>query len=66
MSERWRRRTEVSEQRTWIEAEVYDVNGDVIISFRVLKLYITHGENEFLFISLVKLMCDHLTETSAQ
>ena len=37
----------------------------MIISFRVLKLYITHGEKEFLFISLVKLMCDHLTETSA-
>lgn len=45
MEERWRRRTEVNEQRPCIEAEVFDVNGVAIISIRVLKLNITHGEN---------------------
>ena len=62
MSERWRRRTTVSEQRTFIEAEVYNVSAVAIISIRVLKLNITHGEKEF---SLVELMCNHLAETSA-
>ena len=51
MSERWRRRTEVSEQCTCMETVVLNTNGVVyvtnhqfitIISIRVLKLHIVH------------------------